>query len=366
MEKNLTLSCADCGTQNCKFKDRTYPEFCLTTSLDPGDSGWALERYGEKMNHDVMSASAEVEYEGYGRLTRVEETMLFARKINARKIGIAFCIGLVNEARTFARILRANGFEVYAAICKVEGRAKSSVGIAKDCEEIGPSMCNPILQARLLNKAGTDLNVTIGLCVGHDSLFYRYSDAYVTTLVAKDRVTGHNPAAPLYTSGSYYRKKLFPEYYLRPAYPEDIDSIMALFRKTVMDICTQDYTSEEAADWASCGEDREKWLGYLDTYHFTVAADKDRNIKGFAAVDGTGYLHLMFTAADCQRRGIGKKLFEEALTWCHHRGAEEMTADASLTSEGFFHRMGFSTVREQRRIARKFELKNLHMSRPVK
>ena len=69
-------------------------------------------------------------------------------------------------------------------------------------------MCNPILQARLLNEAHTDLNVVIGLCVGHDSLFYKYSDAYVTTLVTKDRVTGNNPAAALYTATSYYRKKL--------------------------------------------------------------------------------------------------------------------------------------------------------------
>ena len=68
-------------------------------------------------------------------------------------------------------------------------------------------MCNPILQARLLNQAGTDLNVVIGLCVGHDSLFYRYSDAYVTTLVTKDRVTGNNPATALYTAESYYKKK---------------------------------------------------------------------------------------------------------------------------------------------------------------
>ena len=61
-------------------------------------------------------------------------------------------------------------------------------------------MCNPILQARLLNQAYTELNVVIGLCVGHDSLFYKYSNAYTTTLVTKDRVTGHNPAAALYTA----------------------------------------------------------------------------------------------------------------------------------------------------------------------
>ncbi len=206
MEKEL--SCVDCGTQNCKYKDRTYPEFCQTTGLDEADWQWAVERYNEADNHRVMVASAEVEYEGYCRLTRVEEIMTFARKMGYRRIGIANCIGLQNEARIFARILRDNGFDVFSVICKVGGKAKSSMGIPKECESIGAAMCNPVLQARLLNQAGTQLNVVIGLCVGHDSLFYKYSDAYVTTLVTKDRVTGHNPAAVLYTSNSYYRNKL--------------------------------------------------------------------------------------------------------------------------------------------------------------
>lgn len=206
MEKEL--SCVDCGTQNCKYKDRTYPEFCLTTGLDDADWQWAVERYDEGENHRVMVASAEVEYEGYCRLTRVEEIMTFARKMGYRRIGIANCIGLQNEARIFARILRDNGFDVFSVICKVGGKAKSSMGIPKECESIGAAMCNPVLQARLLNQAGTQLNVVIGLCVGHDSLFYKYSDAYVTTLVTKDRVTGHNPAAVFYTSNSYYRNKL--------------------------------------------------------------------------------------------------------------------------------------------------------------
>lgn len=85
------------------------------------------------------------------------------------------------------------------------------MGIPAECEKIGPAMCNPIMQARLLNKAQTDLNVVIGLCVGHDSLFYKYSDAYVTTLVTKDRVTGNNPVAALYTANSYHHKKFFKD-----------------------------------------------------------------------------------------------------------------------------------------------------------
>ena len=138
-DNSYTPSCVDCGTQNCKFKDRTYPEFCLTTGLDTEDLEWALERYDEGQNHDVMVASAEVEFEGYCRLTRVEEIMTFARKMGYKKIGIANCIGLINEARIFARILRANGFEAYSVICKVAGVPKSSVGIPQECETIGGS-----------------------------------------------------------------------------------------------------------------------------------------------------------------------------------------------------------------------------------
>jgi uncharacterized metal-binding protein len=46
----------------------------------------------------------------------------------------------------------------------------------------------------------------LGLCVGHDSLFLRYIEALTTIFAVKDRVTGHNPMATLYTSNSYYAK----------------------------------------------------------------------------------------------------------------------------------------------------------------
>ena len=159
MENETIHTCVDCGTQNCKFKNRTYPDFCLTTALTEEDKQWALERYDEGNNRQIMTASAEVEYEGYCQWTRIQEIMEFARKINAKRIGIANCIGLINEARIFAKILRANDLEVYSVICKVAGQAKTSMGIPAECENIGPAMCNPIMQARLLNKAQTDLKL---------------------------------------------------------------------------------------------------------------------------------------------------------------------------------------------------------------
>ncbi|WP_306768745.1 DUF1847 domain-containing protein, partial [Agathobacter rectalis] len=98
-----------------------------------------------------------VEYENYCKHTRVEEIMDFAKKINAKKIGIATCVGLLKESRILADILRRHGFEVYGVGCKAGTQKKTSVGIPECCEGVGVNMCNPILQAKLLNKAKTDL-----------------------------------------------------------------------------------------------------------------------------------------------------------------------------------------------------------------
>ena len=62
-----------------------------------------------------------------------------------------------------------------------------------------------MLQAEILNSQGTELNIMVGLCVGHDSLFYMNSKAPVTTLVVKDRVLANNPAGALYAAGSFYK-----------------------------------------------------------------------------------------------------------------------------------------------------------------
>jgi len=49
------------------------------------------------------------------------------------------------------------------------------------------------------NDEQTEFNIVMGLCVGHDSLFLKYSNAPCTVLAAKDRLLGHNPLAAIYT-----------------------------------------------------------------------------------------------------------------------------------------------------------------------
>ena len=210
----IRRSCADCGVTRCingPKEGESYPDFCLTEHTDKGFVQEVVKLYGEEENHKVMEAAAGVECDFYCQKTRVEEVIEFAKRIGATKIGIATCAGLIRETGILTRILRHHGFEVYGVACKAGAVKKVDAGLPKEYEKVGINICNPILQAKILNEEKTDLNIVMGLCVGHDSLFYKYAEGLTTTLVAQDRVLGNNPAAALYTADSYYKNKLFGE-----------------------------------------------------------------------------------------------------------------------------------------------------------
>ena len=209
-EKMKNLSCVDCGKARC-INPEQLPEYCLTGRIPCHVKADAMSQYEKEENRAIMAAAADVELTGYGYWPRVLEIVEFAKRMGYHKIGIATCVGLLNESRMLAKILHSHGFEVFGIGCKAGTVLKTEVGIDEKNNAVGCNMCNPILQAKMLNHEGTELNVVVGLCVGHDSLFYKYSEATTTTLIAKDRVTGHNPAAALYTAESYYGRLFGPE-----------------------------------------------------------------------------------------------------------------------------------------------------------
>ena len=143
------------------------------------------------------------------RWTRVEDTIALAKIMNWRKIGIATCIGMLAETDELVKILAAQGLEPFSVCCKTGSIDKLCLGLAEK-DKVRPGTfepaCNPIAQAMLCDRAGTDMNIIVGLCVGHDMLFTKHSKAPVTTLVCKDRVTGHNPVAVLYGQHFYYKR----------------------------------------------------------------------------------------------------------------------------------------------------------------
>lgn len=195
------------------------PSFC-PTKLKKDLIEKALLEYDREDIREFARLASVQEFECYEltpdgirtKIPRIEETIQFARKNGFRKLGLAFCAGLMNEARMVTDILERKGFEVVSVCCKAGAIPKERIGIKPEEKIAGPglyeSMCSPISQAEILNSEEVDFAILLGLCVGHDSLFIRYCRVPMTVLAVKDRVTGHNPLAALYLSRSPYYGRL--------------------------------------------------------------------------------------------------------------------------------------------------------------
>lgn len=202
-------TCAHCTVHACwEAEPQKLPVNCPMRQQEQVRETMAV--YEEPENQDFYVKASEIEARGYGEWVRLREIIELCKSMGYRKVGLAFCKGLRKEAKVAADILREHGLEVVSVICKAGGIDKTEAGIGEQMKlhpgEFDP-MCNSILQAKLLNEQKTEFNIALGLCVGHDSLLYKYSDALVTTLVAKDRVLAHNPVGALYQADGYCKRR---------------------------------------------------------------------------------------------------------------------------------------------------------------
>lgn len=209
-EPRGTIMCNICPRVECR---RGYPHgiprYCLATRFQEIVEQTKTE-YSTPEVMDIYLASGRVVTHGYGSWPRVQEAIEFAKELKLNKIGFASCVALIRELGLIAELFIGAGFEVISAACQIGRVSPEARGVTVDFKDFRGLYCNPITQARILNNEETQLNFILGLCLGHDILFSRYSKAPVSTLVVKDRVTGHNPVAALYSS--FHRRALWKLY----------------------------------------------------------------------------------------------------------------------------------------------------------
>jgi len=191
--KSISPQCGRCESKECRDGKDCFSQASNHKQL-----------YQDSHIAELHKAASAIEAKYYGKETRLGEVILLAKELGYQRIGLAFCIGLSEEAKVIDEILSRH-FEVVSVCCKVCGIDKKDSELQQISSEGQEVMCNPAGQAQLLNSAETQLNIICGLCVGHDAVFAKVSDAPVTTLIAKDRVLAHNPVAAIYCQ--YIRKR---------------------------------------------------------------------------------------------------------------------------------------------------------------
>ena len=187
----------------CKVKKCAKGQNCPGLSQEVIGSLYSAE------DRRLLSAAADVESQHYMKVSRIEESVMFAKEMGCSSIGLAFCIGLANEAGYIAQYFQ-KFFTVHSVCCKICGSDKEQLELVKRQSDQMEVMCNPAIQAKVLNNTGTELNFSIGLCIAHEMIFNRYSNAPVASLVAKDHVLAHNPLGAVY-SANWRKMKLGPQ-----------------------------------------------------------------------------------------------------------------------------------------------------------
>ncbi|MBN1788874.1 MAG: DUF1847 domain-containing protein [Bacteroidales bacterium] len=120
------------------------------------------------------------------KVDRMQEIVEYARQTGITKIGIANCTTFNKEADRLEEMLTDEGFHIAKVNCKY-----GHVPFTDLVPGYKGVSCNPAGQAKYLEEQGTELNIMMGLCLGHDMIFNAKSKAPVTPLVVKDRKLKH-------------------------------------------------------------------------------------------------------------------------------------------------------------------------------
>lgn len=126
------------------------------------------------------------------RFDRIEEIIAYANEAGINKIGIANCVAFNKEADELELFFANKGFDVDKVNCKY-----GKVPFNNLVDGYKGVSCNPAGQAKYLSDKKTELNIMMGLCLGHDMIFNSKSKAPVTPLVVKDRQLKHNTLTKL-------------------------------------------------------------------------------------------------------------------------------------------------------------------------
>ncbi len=182
----MTLHCAECPSFVCRGGNREAgPEHCPMQGEFPA----FRELYQDEATLRLAVGAALVEAEGYCRWTRLREVGEFSRSLGLVRLGIGHCPDMAPEAARVADYLAGFGLEPFLPASSADHA--------------------PLAQARELADLRTDLNLLAGMCVGHEAMFVKASQAPVISLVARDARLRHNPVAALYTSRSYLKDDVF-------------------------------------------------------------------------------------------------------------------------------------------------------------
>lgn len=147
---------------------------------------------------------------------------------------------------------------------------------------------------------------------------------------------------------------------IRQFIPSDANQIAQLFHDTIRQVNRRDYSSEQVRAWAPDEIHFRDWVKECTT-KYTVVAEENGPILGFAELEDDGHIDCFYCHKDFQGQGVGKALFRMLEEQAKIAGCPRLSVEASITAKPFFLKMGFAVLRKRRVVTRGKEFINYLM-----
>ena len=131
---------------------------------------------------------------------------------------------------------------------------------------------------------------------------------------------------------------------LRPYLAADAERCAAIFRSSVEELASEDYSAEQCAAWAALADDSAAFAKRL-AGALTLMALVDGEPAGFASLEGAETIDMLYVGPDFARRGVATALLDALVRLAAARGAKAVTGEVSDTARPLFERQGFQAQR---------------------
>ena len=130
---------------------------------------------------------------------------------------------------------------------------------------------------------------------------------------------------------------------LRPFLASDAARCAEIFRASVEELASEDYSADQCAAWAAVAGEAGFAKRLAD--QLTLIAVIDGETAGFASLKGADEIEMIYVDPAFARRGVGTALLDALAKLAQARGGQSLTSDVSDTARPLFERLGFKAER---------------------
>jgi putative acetyltransferase len=135
-----------------------------------------------------------------------------------------------------------------------------------------------------------------------------------------------------------------PRLALRPFLAEDTPFLAEIFRESITELTSDDYSEAQQEAWVASADDLAAFAKKLGS-QLTLVATMEGSVVGFASLAGRDTIDMLYVHPAAAGHGVGAMLVDALEKLAGARGADKLKVDASDTARGFFEKRGYVAQR---------------------